>query len=205
MTNQNPPSDPIDQTLAYYNEHAEEFIERTADLPMEHLYEPFLAVIPPGGRILDAGCGSGRDAAEFAKRGYQVTAFDGAANLAKLASQRTGLSVLHLTFEEMNWKEEFDGVWACASLLHLPSDRIDGALHRLTDGLRRGGVLFVSMKAGEFEGRRDQRWFTDTTPTLLGELLTGAGLELLKVWETENAGAGLTTRWVSALAQRRTV
>jgi SAM-dependent methyltransferase len=69
-------SDPVERTLDYYDSHAEEFLERTATVSIEHLYEPFLALVPQGGRILDAGCGSGRDAAEFARRGYEVVAFD---------------------------------------------------------------------------------------------------------------------------------
>ncbi|MEO5897295.1 MAG: class I SAM-dependent methyltransferase [Vicinamibacterales bacterium] len=198
-------TDPVKRTLAYYNEHAEEFVERTAKVPMGHLYEPFLELIPPGGKILDAGCGSGRDAAEFARRGYQVTAFDGSAVLAQLASQRSGLQVLHQTFDDINWRDEFDGVWACASLLHLPSEEIGPALDRIGVAMRSGGVLFVSMKAGQFEGTRERRWFTDTTPTVLQELLTDTGLlEPVRVWETEETRPSVNVAWVNALARRVT-
>jgi 2-polyprenyl-3-methyl-5-hydroxy-6-metoxy-1,4-benzoquinol methylase len=123
--------DPIARTLAYYDEHANEFIERTANVSMAHLYQPFLELIPSRGKVLDAGCGSGRDSAEFARRGYQVTAFDGSAVLAQLATHRTGLDVLHQTFADTNWRDEFDRVWASASLLHLPSREILTALARL--------------------------------------------------------------------------
>jgi SAM-dependent methyltransferase len=139
-------SDPVERTLDYYDSHAEEFLERTATVSIEHLYEPFLALVPQGGRILDAGCGSGRDAAEFARRGYEVVAFDGSAEIARLASERTGLKVLHLTFDRIDWREEFDGVWACASLLHLPSPQLQIALDRMIGGLRRGGVFYVQSK-----------------------------------------------------------
>ena len=132
---------------------------------MEHVYDPFLALMPPAGRILDAGCGSGRDAIAFVKRGFEVTAFDGSVELARLASDRTGLSILHLTFDEIAWRDEFDGVWACASLLHLPSRELQAALQRLVHALRLGGVLYVSMKAGQSEGEREGRWFTDATPS----------------------------------------
>lgn len=195
-------SDPIARTLAYYDQHASEFIERTANVSMEHVYAPFLELIPSGGKILDAGCGSGRDSAFFARRGYQVTAFDGSAVLAQLASERTGLRVLHQTFDDINWRDEFDGVWACASLLHLPGEEIGSALARIALALRRGGVLFVSMKAGRFEGTRDGRWFTDTTPALLQQLITDTGvLGPLRVWETEEARPELTVAWVNALAR----
>jgi 2-polyprenyl-3-methyl-5-hydroxy-6-metoxy-1,4-benzoquinol methylase len=197
------PSDPVEHTLAYYESHAEEFIERTANVSMEHLYEPFLALIPPGGRILDAGCGSGRDAAEFARRGYDVVAFDGSAEMARLASERTGLTVLHQTFDQIEWREEFDGVWACASLLHLPSPQLQTALNRIVGGLRRGGVLYVSLKEGHFEGVREERWFTDSTAAGLRRLLADTNtLDVIGVWETVDARPRATTTWVNALARQ---
>ena len=98
----------VRDTLAYYDQHTDAFIERTAERAMEHVYTPFLALIPERGRILDAGCGSGRDAAAFAARGYRVTAFDGSPKMARRASERTGLTVRTLTFDAVDWHEEFD-------------------------------------------------------------------------------------------------
>jgi SAM-dependent methyltransferase len=199
--NPKPPSDPNAGTLAYYDQHANEFIERTAGLSMAHLYEPFLALVPAGGRILDAGCGSGRDAAEFARRGFSVTAFDGSAQMARLASARTGLSVLHLTFDAIDWRDEFDGVWASASLLHVPSHQFGDALRRLAQALRTGGVLFVSVKAGDFEGQREGRWFSDHSPDALQRLFADtAELEVIRIWETDGVRPGLTTTWVNSLS-----
>jgi SAM-dependent methyltransferase len=181
-------SDPVERTLEYYDTHAGDFIERTANVSMAHLYEPFLALIPQGGRILDAGCGSGRDAAEFARRGYDVVAFDGSAEVARRAAERTGLTVLHLTFDQIAWRGEFDGVWACASLLHLPSPQLRTALNRMVDCLRRGGVLYVSLKEGRLEGVREERWFTDSTAAGLRQLLAGTdALDVIRIWETADA------------------
>ncbi len=198
------PSDGVRFTLDYYDQHAEEFIKRTVDMDVSHVREPFLALIPPGGRVLDAGCGSGRDAAEFAGRGFNVTAFDGSAELARRAAERTGLPVRHLTFDQMDWEEEFDGIWASASLLHLPRPELDRTLTHLTRALRRGGVLFVSLKAGTFAGERDGRWFTDITSEAMRNLLNGVGgLKIVRVWETDDKRperAGV--RWVNALARR---
>lgn len=171
---------------------------------MEHLYRPFLALLPDGGHILDAGCGSGRDSIEFAKRGYQVTAFDGSAEMAKRASARTGFEVLTLTFAAVDWREEFDGVWACASLLHCPADALRPAVSRLVQALRPGGVLFVSMKEGEFQGEREDRWFTDTTPDALRELLTASGVDVVDIWSTDDPRPEVSRRWVNGLGRRRT-
>lgn len=197
-------SDPVRLTLDYYNQHAQEFIARTANLDMSLVYEPFLALVPSGGRILDAGCGSGRDSAEFLKRGYQVTAFDGSTEMVRFATERTGLPVLHLTFDAISWREEFDAVWAFASLLHLPKGEMSDALPRLTSALKPGGVLFVSLKAGTHEGEREGRWFTDTTPDALRSVLDGVpGLKVLTIWETADARPDrVGTRWVNALSTR---
>jgi SAM-dependent methyltransferase len=200
-------SDAIRLTLDYYERHAQEFVGRTANLDMSHVYEPFLAMVPQDGHILDAGCGSGRDSAEFVRRGYRVTAFDGSPAMVKAATGRTGLAVLHRTFDAISWREEFDGVWAFASLLHLPRQTIADALVRLTTALKPGGVLFASLKAGTYEGERDGRWFTDTTPDALRALLDDIpGLRTVRIWETDDARperAG--TRWVNALARRGSV
>jgi SAM-dependent methyltransferase len=170
---------------------------------MDHVYEPFLELVTPAGRILDAGCGSGRDSAAFARRGYEVTAFDGSAVLARLASARLGVTVLHRTFDQVDWRDAFDGVWACASLLHLPSGELEAALKRLTLALRPGGILFVSIKAGGFEGTREGRWFTDLTEAGLGGLLRSAGnLQLVRIWTTEEARPATTVAWINALARR---
>lgn len=197
-------SDAIQRTLDYYDDHADEFIERTAGVDMSHVYEPFLELVPPGGRILDAGCGSGRDAAEFTRRGYRVTAFDGSAKLVKAATARTGLPILHLTFDAVAWRDEFDGVWASGSLLHLPKPEIPAALTRLTAALKPCGVLFASWKAGIYEGERDGRWFTDTTPEQLTSMLNEVPeVKVLTIWQTDDARPERRgTRWINALVSR---
>ena len=195
--------DAVGTTLAYYDQHADAFVERTAHLSMEHVYEPFLALVPRGGRILDAGCGSGRDAAEFAKRGYRMTAFDGSPQMAERAAARTGFEVLTMTFEAVDWQGEFDGVWASASLLHLPAESLRSAVSRLVQALRPDGVLFVSMKEGEFQGEREERWFTDTTPGALRALMTANGLDVVNIWSTDDQRPGVTRRWINGLGRRR--
>lgn len=204
--NPNEPSDAVHRTLDYYDRHAKEFIERTANVDMSHVHEPFLALLPPGGDVLDAGCGSGRDSAEFAKRGYAVTAFDGSVELARLASERTGLPVLQLTFDAIDWHEEFDGIWASACLLHLPRPEVREALVRLAAALKPAGVLFVSFKAGTLEGEREGRWFTDTTPGTLRSMVGSVpNLNVLRIWETDDARPDrVGTRWVNALCRRST-
>src|SRR5579864_7240756 len=102
-------------TINYYDFHAKEYCDLTRHLDLSAFYAHFLAVLPPEAHILDAGCGSGRDAKIFLDRGYRVTAIDASSELAQLAAEYTKQPCEVLRFQEMEFREEFDGVWACAS------------------------------------------------------------------------------------------
>ena len=195
---------PSEVTLGYYDAHAEEYCTRTRDVGMEVLYRPFLALLPVGAHILDAGSGSGRDTRAFLTKGYRVTAFDGSVELAKRASAWTGIEVLHRTFGEVEWSETFDGVWACASLLHLPVPELSDAVCRLTEALRPGGVLFMSFKQGTQQGERDGRFFTDLDDHSLRNLIAGEPrLHINRTWETADQRGRANIRWVNALCSRQ--
>lgn len=90
---------------------------------MSDIYSKFLHHVHSGGHILDAGCGSGRDTKYFIDHGYQVTAIDGSKEMVSAASKLTGLTVQHLQFDEIYCQQEFDGIWACASVLHVKKIR----------------------------------------------------------------------------------
>jgi SAM-dependent methyltransferase len=195
--NSPPPSDP---TVAYYDRNAEAYCEGTLGVRMGALYEPFLALVPAGGHILDAGCGSGRDAREFLRRGYAVTAIDASAGLARVAVA----PVTVLRFEGMDWEGRFDGVWACASLLHVRRAEIDGVLGRFTKALRPAGVWYMSFKLGEAEEVREGRLFSDYTERSLRELVGRHPLlEFVRVWVTDDVRPGQSgQRWLNALVRK---
>jgi SAM-dependent methyltransferase len=164
------PYDP--STLTYYEEHAEEYCESTINLNLHELYKPFLRELNAGAHILDAGCGSGRDTKEFIKRGYRVTAIDGSPKLARLATAFTGQSCRVLSFDKMDFHEEFDGIWACASLLHVPKQEMQGLLPRFIQALKPGGILCVTLKEGDGEGiANDGRLFSYYTAASFRSLL----------------------------------
>src|SRR5262245_5024139 len=150
------PSDPVAETLLYYERNAPTCISDTAGVDMSPLYEPFLALVPAGGRILDAGCGSGRDSLAFMARGYQVLAIDGAAAMVRAAAAAS-VPAGRLRLQEVDFDAKFDGVWACASLLHVPRVEILEVLGRLARALRPGGVMYLSFKRGDGEVWRDGR------------------------------------------------
>ena len=138
-------------TLDYYNKNSEEYFNSTLNVDMTNTYKPFLKLVPKDGKILDLGCGSGRDSMNFMKLGYEVTAVDGSKELAKKASALLGKEVIVSTFEELELKEKFHGIWACASLLHIKREDLKIVLNNLYNNLEDNGVFYMSFKYGEKE------------------------------------------------------
>lgn len=179
------PSEKNDLSIEYYDNNVGKYIDDTIALDMSHLYKKFLQEIPQGSRILDAGCGSGRDSLFFMKHGYKVTGFDASAEMVKHASEVTGLNIKLMKFEDVNYTNEFEGIWACASLLHIPSAVIDDVLERLAQSLCSGGVLFASFKYGIKEEVRHGRLFNDFTEDKFISLIsTHPKLEVISIWTT---------------------
>jgi SAM-dependent methyltransferase len=143
----------MDESLdsaAYYDRNADAFVAGTIAADMAAFYGPFLARVPDGGAILDAGCGSGRDSRRFKDRGYAVTAFDASEAMVRRSAALLGQPVLHLRLQDLAFADAFDGVWACASLLHVPRAEMGDVLGRLALVLLGAGLLV----AGYLEGQQ---------------------------------------------------
>ena len=97
--------------MNYYDENAKELFDRTVDADMSSHYDKFLKLIPDNGSILDAGYGSGRDAKLFKDSDYDVTAINGSVEMCGLASDFSEIDIIHLQFHEINFNDEFDGIW----------------------------------------------------------------------------------------------
>lgn len=189
-----------DSTHRYYEDKAEEYLARTSQLDMESLYKPFLELIPAGGTILDAGCGPGRDVLAFLKQGFRVTAFDASEKMVEIASTQTGVAALQMRFQELKYEQEFDGIWACASLLHVPFCELEDVLTRFRRALKTGGICFMSFKQGNGERFEDGRRFIDfTEATLQQKLADISGLSILRTWGTEDQAGRSGVQWVNAL------
>lgn len=200
-----PPSDEVVRAnAAYYDEHAEAFVTSTADLDMAHVQAAFLERVPPGGRILDAGCGSGRDSLRFLRLGFAVDAFDASERMVQEASGRTGLNVRHLTFQELDADAEYDGIWACASLVHVPRAELRAVLALLRRALKPGGVLFASFKHGRDEAWRHGRFFSDLDEIALREEVAQVpGVEVAALNMTADVRPGRADeQWLNALLVR---
>ena len=127
------------KTIDYYNKHAEEFTTSTFEVDMKSLYQPFLAELPEGARILDVGCGSGRDTLAFKNKGYQLDAIDYSEELVKKATRLTGIPIKLKSFYEVDDYEAYDGIWACASLLHCERSRLAEVLEKMVQALKPNG------------------------------------------------------------------
>ena len=136
-------------------------MRETIYVPFSQLQEEFLSKIKSGGRILDLGCGSGRDSKYFLSQGYRVVAVDGSERLCELASQYIGQQVICSTFQDYEPEGIFDGIWACSSLLHLEANDIVKVIRKLSDSLIESGYIYLSFKYGTFCGERNGRFFTD--------------------------------------------
>lgn len=190
-------------TMAYYQRNAQTFFDATVEVDMTSLYAPFLRLVAPGGCILDAGCGSGRDAKAFSALGYQVEAFDASAEMVKLATAYTGLPVRQMTFNALEAVERYDGIWCCASLLHLSQTELPEAMHRLARALKPGGVWYLSFKYGSREREKEGRHFTDLNEAGLQTLVSALPqVSIVEQWTTQDKRPDRDEVWLNALLRK---
>lgn len=171
----------------YYNQNSRQFFTDTFALDMSNIYTRFLQRLPLGCNILDVGCGSGRDALYFHCNGYNVDAFDASREMVKLASLATGLSIKHSTFQNFNTVHSFDGIWACASLLHLPKKEHAKIISKYYGMLTSGGTFYMSFKYGTEDYDKNERHFSCHDETSISDLL-GKALTKFEtdVWVTDD-------------------
>ncbi|MFI8620889.1 class I SAM-dependent methyltransferase [Marinomonas sp. NPDC078689] len=188
-------------TLTFYNQNAQDFTDSTIDVDMSALYREFLPTITPNGHILDAGCGSARDAAYFKQQGFRVSAFDASEELAALASQHLQQTVEVNTFQQLDSVNQYDGIWCCASLLHVSKAELPQVFLNLQNALKPNGVLYVSFKYGTQERVHNGREFTDLNETALTSLIDACPqLNLIKHWQSADQRPGRESEsWLNAL------
>ncbi|WP_316357006.1 class I SAM-dependent methyltransferase [Devosia sp.] len=195
---------PDPETLKFYANNAATYVQH-AQRPTPQL-AGFMARLPPGGAVLELGTGNGRDAAAMLASGFAVTPSDASPELAAEAQARLGCPVRIMAFHELDDVAAYDGVWACACLLHAPREELTDDLARIFRALRPGGVLTASFKAGNSEGRdRFGRYYNYIDADQLRAHLAASG-----AWAsldiTENDGSGYDgepTHWLWVEALKR--
>lgn len=162
--------------------------------------QSFIRYLPEHASILDLGCGSGRDTLAFKKFGHQVEAIDYSEKLVKKARQLTGLPVQLGSFYELAEQEKYDGIWACASLLHCERDKLSDVLQRILTALKSGGVCYMSFKYGDQNREKDGRSFTDLNEQQAHDLLKCFDqVLLLQQWITTDKRPDRTEEWLNLL------
>lgn len=202
-------SAPVDDTVGWYDRAASAYAADTLARNPIDLQADFVARLPKGGAILDAGSGSGRDTLAFLAAGYDVDAFDASEALAGLSSRLTGRQTTLTRFETYEGpKDRYDGVWAFASLLHVLEADLPDSVRRLERVLKPGGWLFANFKLGQGQ-RIDERGrrYTDMTPDRVKLLFAEAAgwSEVSTTVEVAAAAFGEPTGWVNVLARKSAV
>lgn len=189
--------------IEYYNQYASKIFEDTVELDMEEARQKFLSRLEEGDTILDLGCGSGRDSLAFYELGYDVTPLDASEEMCKLAEIHTGLEVLQMTYEEMEFDDVFDGIWGCQALIHTPEDELSDLLDRIADALHTKGILYLSFQEGEFEGSRGNRYICEYTEERLTRILKENGrFQVLELWKTKTVHGSKERSWLNLLAKK---
>ena len=194
----------MNNTINYYNQNAENFIANTQNADMHPTQERFLRLLDANTSILDFGCGSGRDTKYFLEKGYQVTATDGSAEICRLASEFTGIKVKEMLFQELDAINQYDGIWACSSILHLPKKELLPVIQKMCEALKDNGIIYTSFKYGDFEGERNGRYFTDFTEKTFREVVEKIPeLTIEEHWITSDVRPGRgEEKWLNLILRK---
>ena len=160
------------ETIKYYDNNAQEYFSKTKDIDMNYQRDKFLNYLKPNSKILDFGCGSGRDSKVFLEKGYHVTAIDGSQKLCDLASIYLGQEVKCMNFKDLNDYNSYEGIWACASILHLEYKDLNFILRKMSYALKPNGIVYTCFKDGKGERYSDDgRYYNDMDYSKMKTLL----------------------------------
>ena len=185
----------------YYESNAEHYAAETFSADMSEQYQRFLPLLKKGAKILDVGSGSGRDACYFQKHGYQVTALEPSKNLCKEIRKVFSGEIICSDIQNYRPKERYDGIWACASLIHLQEEEILRFFEKIDLYLNDNGVVYVSGKNGIPTGETaDGRYFLEFTEGLVGKILAvNDRMKLEELWYSEDVSDRKGFRWMNII------
>ncbi|MEZ2127142.1 MULTISPECIES: class I SAM-dependent methyltransferase [unclassified Sinorhizobium] len=190
-------------TSSFYDENAEIYAVRRRTVPTQRL-DAFLSELSPGAPVLELGCGGGHDCAYMLSKGFDVMPTDGSVELAKRAEKLLDRPVKVMRFESLDEENEYSGVWAEASLLHMPRAVLPDVLKRINRALKYGGILHASFKAGDAEGYDGfGRYYNYPSVAWLTERLSEGGWRNVSIIERDGGGYdGKPTRWLYLAARK---
>jgi SAM-dependent methyltransferase len=191
-------------TFAYYAREAAHYAQAGPKMTGRHL-ETFLARLAPGARILDFGCGAGRDSIAMIAAGFDAVPCDGVPAMAAEGEARIGRSVRLLRFDELDESDAYDAIWAHASIHHVPLEGLPGIVRRIHRALRPGGWHFANFKAGGQHGRDFLgRYYSYVSEAQLRAAYGAAGRwaeTIVEPYEDGTYGGGLIP-WLAVTVRR---
>lgn len=184
---------PDAKTIHFYDTAAERYANLTKTTKPDDRLSAFMARLPPGGTVLDLGCGPARASVHLRAGGFRPDPVDASRGMIDLANDTHDIGARLLTFDQVDMVAAYDGVWANFSLLHAPYDDLPGILSAIARALRPGGIFHIAMKVGQGEERDAiDRLYTYVTPDDLQHLLTDSGFAILSTHEGTEVGCAGT-------------
>ena len=189
----------------YYESNAEHYAAETIYADMSEQYQSVLPLLKKGAKILDVGSGSGRDACYFQKQGYQVTALEPSNNLCREIRKVFSGKIICSDIQNYRPTERYDGIWACASLIHLQEEEVLCFFRKIDMYLNDNGIVYASGKSGISTGEvADGRFFLEFTEQLVEKILTvNKQLQLEQLWYTEDVSGRRGFRWLNVVLRLR--
>ena len=185
----------------YYEMNAKRYAQETFSADMSEQYKRFLPLLGERARILDVGSGSGRDACYFQKKGYQVTALEPSKNLCREIRKVFSGEIVCSDIQSYQPDQRYDGIWACASFLHLQEKEVLSFFKKINLYLNEKGIVYLSGKNRITIGKAaDGRYFLEFTEQLVGKILAvNDRMKLEELWYTEDVSGRKGFRWMNVV------
>lgn len=194
----------MEKTVDYYNNNAISYFNSTIEADMSEAYDRFIKYMKPEGLIIDVGAGSGRDIKYFMTAGFKVHGIDASEQLCRLSTDYTGTIIRCQTIQSWEPHIKYDGIWANASLIHLPIEDVNGFIKRVPRILSDSGVIYLSLKEGLSEGKDEKgRYFNGlSADDINGIVSTVKELSIIENWISEDAMLRANTKWRNIIIKK---
>jgi SAM-dependent methyltransferase len=191
-------------TLKYYEDTYREYDKFSSSIDMGEQWKSFESILPPGGRILDLGCGTGRDIKHFLEMGFTVDGVEPSIAMANCARLKTGAKIFDLAAEQIAFAEEYDGIWACASLMHMRKPAFFHTLPKIVSSLKPGGHFYFSLKQGVGEARNaDGRLVSFyEIDEIKGLFSRVANTQIVNQWVSKDLAGRSETQWLNTMVRK---